>query len=101
MNCAVLVSRCLLGGLLWSGLLYGANAVGTAPPGAFDRPSAGDNPGEPQPPPTGFEIPPAPILTPEQALKTFRLPAGYRMEVVASEPLFSTPVAIDFDPDGR
>lgn len=71
------------------------------PATAFDRPSAGDNPGEAQPPPSGYVIPPAPVLSPEQALKSFRLPPGYHMEVVASEPLISTPVAIDFDPDGR
>ncbi|MBI4624112.1 MAG: HEAT repeat domain-containing protein [Verrucomicrobia bacterium] len=67
----------------------------------FDRPSAGDNPGEEQPPPSGYAIPDAPALTPEEALKRFRLPAGYRIELVASEPLINTPVALDFDPDGR
>ncbi len=43
---------------------------------------------------------PAP-LTPEQALKTFRLPPGYRIELVASEPMIETPVSISFDDQGR
>ncbi|MDQ3623864.1 MAG: c-type cytochrome, partial [Verrucomicrobiota bacterium] len=63
--------------------------------------SAGDTPGEEQPPPSGYPIPPAPALSPEEALKTFRLPPGYRLEIVASEPLVNTPVALDFDPEGR
>lgn len=46
-------------------------------------------------------IPPAPPLTPSEALKTFKLPAGFRIELVASEPLVEMPVAIAFDPDGR
>lgn len=88
----------LLGGNAWSGE---PPRGGSFPSGAFDRPSAGDNPGEDQPPPSGYAIPPSPVLSPDEALKSFRLPPGYRMEVVASEPLISTPVAIDFDPDGR
>src|SRR5438874_6752338 len=46
-------------------------------------------------------IPPAPALTPEQALKTFKLQPGFRIELVASEPLVEAPIAISFDPDGR
>src|SRR5215210_2318516 len=33
-------------------------------------------------------------LLPEQSLKTFRLPKGYHMELVASEPMIKEPVAI-------
>ena len=40
------------------------------------------------------KIPPAPPLSPEQALKSFKLPAGFRMELVASEPLVEAPVAM-------
>jgi mono/diheme cytochrome c family protein/glucose/arabinose dehydrogenase len=43
----------------------------------------------------------APVLSPRRALRTFRLPPGYRIELVAAEPLVRDPVAIDFDPDGR
>ena len=34
-------------------------------------------------------------------MKTFRLPPGFRVELVASEPMVEEPVLIDFDPDGR
>lgn len=40
-------------------------------------------------------------LTPEQSLKTVVMPPGYRLELVASEPLVQDPVAIEFGPDGR
>src|SRR5437899_1846257 len=46
-------------------------------------------------------IPPAPPLTPEEALKTFRVAPGFRVELVASEPLVEAPVAMAFDADGR
>ena len=45
--------------------------------------------------------PVAPLLTPKQALRTFTLPRGYRIELVAAEPLVHDPVTIDFDTDGR
>ncbi len=38
---------------------------------------------------------------PRTALKTFHMAPGYRVELVASEPLIQDPVAIDWDPDGR
>ncbi len=47
------------------------------------------------------KIPPAPVLTPEQALKSFKIVPGFRIELVASEPLVHDPVAITFGPDGR
>lgn len=53
------------------------------------------------PPPKEWNIPPAPVLKPEDALKTFRLQPGFRIELVASEPLVEEPVAMDIDPDGR
>ena len=47
------------------------------------------------------EIPPAPALPPEEALKTFTLKDGFRMELVASEPMVEEPVALSFDERGR
>ncbi len=47
------------------------------------------------------EIPPAPALRPEEALKTFTLKDGFRMELVASEPMVEEPVALSFDERGR
>lgn len=43
----------------------------------------------------------SPALSPDDALKTFYMPPGYRVELVASEPLIQEPVAIDWDTDGR
>ncbi len=47
------------------------------------------------------KIPPAPVLSPEEALKSFRLPDGFRMELVAAEPLVHSPVQAQFDHRGR
>jgi mono/diheme cytochrome c family protein/glucose/arabinose dehydrogenase len=46
-------------------------------------------------------IPPAPVLSPVDQIGTFRLPEGFRAEVVAAEPLIATPVAAQFDHQGR
>ncbi len=40
-------------------------------------------------------------LSPEESLKSFRLPQGYHLELVASEPMISEPVAITWDGNGR
>ena len=43
----------------------------------------------------------SPPLSPDDALKTFYMPPGYHLELVASEPLIQEPVAIDWDLEGR
>ena len=43
----------------------------------------------------------APVLSAEEELKTIVVPPGYRIELVATEPLVIDPIAIDFDADGR
>jgi mono/diheme cytochrome c family protein/glucose/arabinose dehydrogenase len=43
----------------------------------------------------------SPPLPPAEALKKFWMPPGYRVELVASEPLIQDPVMIDWDGDGR
>ena len=43
----------------------------------------------------------SPVLPPAEALKTFFMPPGYRLELVASEPLIHDPTAIDWDLEGR
>ncbi len=48
-----------------------------------------------------FDLPAPAPLSPEEALKSFRLPPGFRIELVASEPMIETPVAISFDDQGR
>jgi putative membrane-bound dehydrogenase-like protein len=40
-------------------------------------------------------------LSPAESRKLFRLPRGFRIELVASEPFVADPVAMDFDAKGR
>mgnify|MGYP003465787750 FL=1 len=45
---------------------------------------------------------PSPVaLTPEESMKTMHLPEGYRLELVAGEPMIEEPVAIVWDGNGR
>ena len=44
---------------------------------------------------------PLPPLPPADALKTFRVAPGFRLELVAAEPLVESPVALAFDTQGR
>jgi mono/diheme cytochrome c family protein/glucose/arabinose dehydrogenase len=46
-------------------------------------------------------IPPAPVLSPAEEQKTFKLPPGFHIELVASDPMIGEPVAITFDPNGK
>ncbi|MDF1755196.1 MAG: sulfatase-like hydrolase/transferase [Verrucomicrobiales bacterium] len=48
-----------------------------------------------------IDVPPAPVLSPEEALKSFRLAPGYRAELFAAEPMVQKPIFFEFDPDGR
>ncbi len=62
----------------------------------------GDRAGEVQaPPPAHLVIPPAPVLSPEEAMKSFKLVPGFRLELVAAEPLVFEPVAMTHAPDGK
>lgn len=47
------------------------------------------------------ELPRIPATKPANALKTFRALPGFKIQLVASEPLIRDPVAIDFDDYGR
>src|SRR5215212_261152 len=40
-------------------------------------------------------------LSPEASLKTFNLPAGYHLEIVASEPMIKEPVAVAWDGNAK
>ena len=44
---------------------------------------------------------PSTFHSPEESMKTFFLPEGYKVELVASEPMIDEPVAIAWDGDGR
>ncbi len=61
----------------------------------------GSIPNRPWPPAVQPMPPESPPLTPEAALQTFYMPPGYRIELVASEPLIQEPVALDWDLEGR
>ena len=51
--------------------------------------------------PDHIKVPPAPVVPPEKALGTFQLKEGFKMELVAAEPLVNRPVDIAWDADGR
>ena len=62
----------------------------------------GDKAGEAQQPlPAHIQVPPAPILSVEAALKTFQIAPGFEIQIVAADPLIHNPVAMAFGPDGR
>lgn len=47
------------------------------------------------------ELPRIPPLEPADALRSFTVASGFEIELVAAEPDVASPVALDFDPDGR
>jgi glucose/arabinose dehydrogenase/mono/diheme cytochrome c family protein len=62
----------------------------------------GDKAGEAQPLPAAAKsVPPSPPLRPEQEMQSFHLPPGFRIELVASDPMVQSPVEIEFDGNGR
>jgi len=61
-----------------------------------------DAPGSVQVDPIPIDkVPPQPVLSPEEALRAFKLQPGFHIELVASEPLIHDPIALTFAPDGR
>src|SRR4051794_39139150 len=73
-------------------LALAACARAAGPPAGNDSPA--DIPAGDQPPPVSF-------LSAEEAIKTMKIAPGFRVEVVATEPMVEHPVAMCFDPDGR
>ncbi|MCE9609718.1 MAG: c-type cytochrome [Chthoniobacter sp.] len=51
--------------------------------------------------PAHIPVPPATVLSPEEMLQSFSIAPGFKVELVASEPMISTPVAIQWDENGR
>lgn len=51
--------------------------------------------------PPGSSDGPSPVKSGDEALETFQLEAGLKIELVASEPMVQDPVVITFDEDGR
>ena len=54
-----------------------------------------------QPELTVKDMPRFPAVEPAKAVDTFQIKKGFRLELVASEPLIASPVTISFDEDGR
>jgi mono/diheme cytochrome c family protein/glucose/arabinose dehydrogenase len=52
-------------------------------------------------PPARKQMEKAIPLSPEEEMKSFSMPPGYRVELVASDPMIESPILMDFDPDGR
>ena len=50
---------------------------------------------------TWNEISDSPVLSPEEALRTFKIEDGFTIELVASEPMIHDPVAMEFDYQGN
>lgn len=48
-----------------------------------------------------FDPGPSPALSPEEELETFEIVDGFRIELVASDPMIEDPVGIRWDEDGR
>ena len=48
-----------------------------------------------------FKLPPPKPLSPEEAQKAFQVEKGFRIELVACEPMIESPVAMSFDDQGR
>ena len=83
--CETLTKRLILFALLVSATLAGRDVVQTRSSAA-----AGQSAAEGSAP-----------LSVDAAMKTFHLPVGYHVELVASEPMIQDPVVIDWDADGR
>ena len=48
-----------------------------------------------------WNVPEAPVLSPEEALASFQIAPGFRIELAASEPSVVDPVAMAWDEEGR
>src|SRR4051812_16202898 len=71
-------------------VLLGSSSFGQAPA-----------PAPAQPDPAFPPQPPIQPLSAEEELKTIKLPPGYRLELVLSEPVIQEPAICVFDEDGR
>lgn len=70
----------------------------TTPPKTEEKKKSNRGPENPE---LKFKLPPPPVLTPEQELKTIKVAKGYKAELVACEPMIETPIAISWDDQGR
>lgn len=114
--------RAIVGSVSASRLVVGACVLATATLTAGQQPPAAPQPASS--PPTASEtrdrylnpretdislgltvdpadVPDIPPVEPERALETFRVKKGFRLEMVAHEPLVVDPIQMAFDEDGR
>ncbi|MEX0714194.1 MAG: hypothetical protein WD278_17805, partial [Pirellulales bacterium] len=83
---------------LLTALLFSLAACGCAAAMAEDSPAKSAPTAEPD---LSGELPRVPPVEPADALATFEVQPGFRIEQVAAEPLVADPVAMSFDEDGR
>lgn len=57
--------------------------------------------GGPENPVLHFRPPPPRALSPQEEMKTFKVAPGFKVELVASEPMIEAPIAISWDDQGR
>jgi glucose/arabinose dehydrogenase/mono/diheme cytochrome c family protein len=76
---------------------FTAAVVLGAEPTRTPAPAAASSP----PPAARPTPPPSPPLSPDAERATFTVQPGFRVDLVAAEPLIEAPVAMTFDPDGR
>ncbi len=89
LRCTFLIASLGMGAVLAAGLVHGEPAK----PKQGAKDSADKD--------YSAQMPRIPPKTPAESLKCFRPRPGFRIELVAAEPLVRSPVAIDFDEDGR
>ena len=87
--------------VLCAAMLGALARAATPDPPAAAKPLASPA-GKPWPAPyTKQEPQRPPALPPAEAVKTFTMPPGYHLELVAAEPLVQDPILAEFDGDGR
>ena len=84
--------------LVAASLLWACSSQSASPVG--DRPAVAVDSKDPEFY-KSLQTPPATIRTPEQALATFAIAPGYRIELAVAEPLIEDPVAMAWDEDGH
>jgi mono/diheme cytochrome c family protein/glucose/arabinose dehydrogenase len=89
MKNARVVAGLVLTGMVGLGTVLIGRQAGTA-----------TTPGNPWPPARKATAT-SPALSAADEMKSFSLPPGYHVELVASDPMIESPILIDFDADGR
>lgn len=82
--------------VLATSILHAADEPAPAPAAGPRRAGGG-----PENPELKFRPPPPPVLSPAEEMKTFKVAPGFKVELVASEPMIETPIALSWDDQGR